>query len=171
MEDDAVNFTRNPFPWTERANVIYLESPGGVGYSTAKSSERTYNDYVQADDAFAALKLWFDKFPEYLNNSIYIAGESYGGIYAPYLTWEIYQHNILAKHTGNQTYNLAGMMVGNGATDWDFDVSPSFPEAAHAFNIIPKKLLDKYNELGCTVYFNEFKNRTGPTTPCNNTWM
>jgi len=35
LEDDAVNFTRNPFPWTERANVIYLESPGGVGYSTA----------------------------------------------------------------------------------------------------------------------------------------
>jgi carboxypeptidase C (cathepsin A) len=46
LEDEAKNFTRNPFPWTERASIIYLESPGGVGYSTALEKERIYNDYV-----------------------------------------------------------------------------------------------------------------------------
>jgi hypothetical protein len=61
------------------------------------------------------------------------------------------------------------MMVGNGATDWNFDVSPSFPEAVHGFNIIPKKLLDQYNELGCKVYFNDFKKHDGPDA-CDELW-
>jgi len=87
LDDDAFNFTRNPFPWTARANVIYLESPGGVGYSTAKDTEKIYNDFVQAEDAFKALQKWFELFPEYKTNKLFIAGESYGGIYAPYLSW------------------------------------------------------------------------------------
>jgi hypothetical protein len=52
-------------------------------------------------------------------------------------------------------------MVGNGATDWDFDVSPSFPSIAYNFNLIPKKTYDDYNKLGCKVYFNDFKPRDG----------
>lgn len=52
-------------------------------------------------------------------------------------------------------------MVGNGATDWDFDVSPSFPSIAYNFNLIPKKTYDDYNKLGCNVYFNDFKPRDG----------
>ena len=39
---------------------------------------------------------------------------------------------------------LKGFMVGNGATDWDFDVSPSFPSIVYNFNLIPKKLYDEY---------------------------
>jgi len=33
-------------------------------------------------------------------------------------------------------------MVGNGATDWDFDVSPSFPEVMFHFNLIEASLLE-----------------------------
>jgi hypothetical protein len=40
------------------------------------------------------------------------------------------------------TINLKGFLVGNGATNWDFDVSPSFPEVAYNFNVIPKRMLD-----------------------------
>jgi serine carboxypeptidase-like clade 2 len=100
---------------------------------------------------------------------LFIAGESYGGIYAPYLTWEIYQWNVMADQTGAQKYNLGGLMVGNGATDWEFDVSPSFPEAAHGFNIIPRKLLKNFTDAGCKVYFNDFKSRDGPPA-CNQMW-
>jgi hypothetical protein len=63
------------------------------------------------------------------------------------------------------------MMVGNGATDWDFDVSPSFPSIAYNFNLIPKKMYDDYNKLGCVVYFNDFKPRAGTNiTECNEIW-
>jgi carboxypeptidase C (cathepsin A) len=44
-------------------------------------------------DAFLALQDWFNSFPEYLSNELYISGESYGGIYVPYLTWQIHQWN------------------------------------------------------------------------------
>lgn len=48
---------------------------------------------------------------------------------------------------------LAGIMVGNGATNWDVDVMPSFPETLRYFNVIPQKLLDEYRAEGCEFYF------------------
>lgn len=46
----------NPYPWNERANLLYLESPAGVGYSYAKNEEDwTHNDLTSSHDAFIAL--------------------------------------------------------------------------------------------------------------------
>jgi hypothetical protein len=62
-------------------------------------------------------------------------------------------------------------MVGNGATDWDFDVSPSFPETVFNFNLISQKTLDAYNDNYCVVYFNDFRPRNGTDMEvCNKTW-
>ena len=93
IEDDAVNVTENPYPWISNASMIYLESPAGVGFSPWKIEDKymIYNDLVQSEDAYTALKEWYGKFPEYgpsgTNNPLFISGESYGGIYSPYLAW------------------------------------------------------------------------------------
>jgi carboxypeptidase C (cathepsin A) len=42
---------------------------------------------TQSEDAFIALQAWFVKFPERKGNPIWVSGESYGGIYVPYLSW------------------------------------------------------------------------------------
>jgi carboxypeptidase C (cathepsin A) len=119
--------------------MLYLESPAGVGYSvfnTTNDTSYAHNDMSQSIDAMTALLDWYNKFPELISNPLYISGESYGGIYVPYLAWQIYQHNL--KNEFNPTkyqikIKLEGFMVGNGATDWDYDVSPSFPEVVYNF--------------------------------------
>lgn len=67
------------------------------------------------------------------------------------------------------TYPIKGMLVGNGVTNWDYDVSPSFPETTYNFNIIGKKQIDYFRKNNCTYYFNDFKNHTGPDG-CNAVW-
>lgn len=60
-------------------------------------------------------------------------------------------------------------MVGNGATNWDHDVSPSFPATVYGFNLIPKKHFDFMEENNCVYYFNDFRPHSGPKE-CDKVW-
>lgn len=121
-------------------------------------------------DAFTALEAWFGKFPEYLDNELWLSGESYAGIYVPYLAWTIYENNEMAKFQNFRTsYNLKGLLVGNGATNWDFDVSPSFPDTVYSFNIIPEHIYGDFVDNGCVFYFNDFRPHDGPDA-CEDLW-
>jgi hypothetical protein len=64
---------------------------------------------------------------------------------------------------------LKGFAVGNGATNWDYDVSPSLPETVYNFNMIPHSIIDYFKKAGCVFYFNDFKNHEGP--PECDAWM
>jgi carboxypeptidase C (cathepsin A) len=102
------------YTWSKVANVIYLESPIGVGFSYSDNpDEYTWNDDTTASDNMKSVEKFFELFPEYGNNSFYIAGESYGGIYVPTLA------EVILNATFSETYKgapLKGIAVGNGAT-------------------------------------------------------
>ncbi len=103
-------------------------------------------------------------------NDLYISGESYGGIYTPYLAWQVHQHNQQVRIGKAKTkLNLKGFIVGNGATQWEVDISPSFPEVMYNFNLIQKPLLDTYRNNDCINYFNDLKPPTNSTV-CENAW-
>jgi len=71
-----------------RMNVLWIESPAGVGWSTAGYERDMHtNDMVQSRDALSALKDWYVQYPEFLANELFVSGESYAGIYVPYLSW------------------------------------------------------------------------------------
>ncbi|KAM3355724.1 serine carboxypeptidase 1 [Capsicum galapagoense] len=63
------------------ANVMFLESPAGVGFSYSN----TTFDYAfsggkrTAEDTYRFLVNWFKKFPHYKGRDFYIMGESYAG--------------------------------------------------------------------------------------------
>ncbi len=68
-----------------------------------------------------------------------------------------------------QKYNLKGFIVGNGATNWDLDISPAFPDVVYNFNTIPKSLLDTYKANDCVYYFNNVKPHS-TSKVCEDSW-
>lgn len=108
----------NEFAWSKVANVLYLESPKGVGFSycegVASSSACVNTDESTAQDAYEFLATFFEKFPEYKTNKFYITGESYAGIYIPMMMDQINQDSLGAK------INFIGSAIGNGCWGTQF---------------------------------------------------
>ena len=79
----------NPYSWTKNANMLYLESPKGVGFSYCEgvktSSACVNTDESTALDAYEFLVNFFNLYPEFKTNRFLITGESYAGIYIPML--------------------------------------------------------------------------------------
>ena len=78
-----------------------------------------------------------------LENKLYITGESYAGIYAPFLALQIHEWNEDVKasrshhHIPNKKlYPLKGFIIGNGATDWRYDADPYYAETFYNFGLI-----------------------------------
>ena len=92
------------------ANVIFLESPAGVGFSFSRNTTDydTVGDRRTAEDAYVFLVKWLERFPEYKGRDFYIAGESYAGHYVPELAAVIV---AIRKFTGKNPTNLKGIFV------------------------------------------------------------
>ena len=59
------------------ANVIYLDSPSGVGLSYSESvTDYVTNDTQTALDTLTFLEAFFREFPEFVGNRFYITGGS-----------------------------------------------------------------------------------------------
>jgi serine carboxypeptidase-like clade 2 len=88
------------------ANVIFLESPAGVGFSYSNMSMEN-GDTRTTVDAYIFLLNWLERFPEYKARDLYITGESYSGHYVPQLATI-----ITALHKlGAASFNLKGIFV------------------------------------------------------------
>ncbi|KAL1534688.1 serine carboxypeptidase 1-like [Salvia divinorum] len=106
----------NDKAWNTVTNVLFLESPAGVGFSYSN----TTSDYVTGDtktaaDSYTFLVNWLERFPEYKTRDFYIAGESYAGHYVPQLAQLILKNN---KMTNQTVINLKGIAIGNAYIDY-----------------------------------------------------
>lgn len=59
FKPQADNMTLNPSAWNLRAQVIYLESPAGVGFSVGKETSLIANDSSVAQDNYLAVQKFF----------------------------------------------------------------------------------------------------------------
>jgi carboxypeptidase C (cathepsin A) len=76
---DGFGLEEHIFSWNRFANVLYIESPGGVGFSQGNPDD-TFNDTRTAQDNLLALKEFVKTFSTYSGREFYVTGESYGKI-------------------------------------------------------------------------------------------
>ncbi|XP_010694765.2 serine carboxypeptidase-like 40 [Beta vulgaris subsp. vulgaris] len=121
VKSDGKTLFRNKFAWNHAANVLFLESPAGVGfsYSNSTSDYDSNGDSKTAAENYIFLLNWFERFPEYKGRDFYISGESYAGHYVPQLAHAILQHNT---NTNNSIINLKGIIIGNAVINDETDL-------------------------------------------------
>lgn len=70
----------NPYSWSKKASLVFLEQPVGVGYSYTTNMDQTRyaGDYYAGRDNVIVIKEFFRRFPERRDNGFIIASESYG---------------------------------------------------------------------------------------------
>lgn len=106
----------NPWAWNRFANMLYLESPAGSGMSSGyseclkdgKAVACSWDDRTQAEAYAHTLVAFFEAFPEYANNHLYLSGESYFGQYGPNIA-----HFVLTTGPFKAKLNLKGIAAGN----------------------------------------------------------
>ena len=84
---------------------------------------------------------WYEKFPEFREHDLYISGESYAGIYVPFLANSIDLYNDEHKDDVDVFKpNLRGFMVGNGVTNYDYDCSPAYVDMGYYHSLYSDEL-------------------------------
>ncbi|KAE8723051.1 Serine carboxypeptidase-like 40 [Hibiscus syriacus] len=116
VNSDGKTLFRNNYAWNNVANVIFVESPAGVGfsYSNTTSDYQSMGDKSTAKDAYTFIINWLERFPQYKTRDLYVAGETYGGHYVPQVAKIILHKN---KKSNQTLINLKGIAVGNGVID------------------------------------------------------
>ncbi|CAM6000707.1 unnamed protein product [Sphagnum balticum] len=117
----------NPYAWNKKANILFLESPAGVGFSQGTEKYLVQNDTSVAKDNLKAVQIFFDRYSRLQGNDFYIAGESYAGCdsadYRLYLLvlevqgglWDVNQEELAALAC--QIAERFGYGLGVGRTD------------------------------------------------------
>uniref|UniRef100_A0AAQ5XZG3 Carboxypeptidase n=1 Tax=Amphiprion ocellaris TaxID=80972 RepID=A0AAQ5XZG3_AMPOC len=112
ISDDGMTLQYNPYSWNKIANMLYLESPVGVGFSYSDDQRYVTNDTEVSMNNYLALKEFLRLFPEFSSNQVFLTGESYGGIYIPTLAERVME---------DASINLQGVAVGNGMSSYELN--------------------------------------------------
>ncbi|XP_042417410.1 serine carboxypeptidase-like 18 isoform X2 [Zingiber officinale] len=118
------------YSWTKVANIIFLDSPSGSGFSYWTKEEENDSSWVQQVDKF--LVQWFVGHPQFISNPLYIAGDSYAGKIVPMVAKRILDGIDEGKEP---LLNLQGYIIGNPATGGKVDKNSKI-SYAHSMGII-----------------------------------
>lgn len=136
---DNQSLSLNKYSWNKYANVIFLESPAGVGFSYSRSFLKFHTDDTTARENHLALRSFMDKFPQFKNRPLYLTGESYAGVYLPTL-------GVLVD--ADPDFNLKGVAIGNGYLDVN-RLGDSLVYFSHAHGFVGKRTWDKISKHCC----------------------
>uniref|UniRef100_A0A8C0U8U9 Carboxypeptidase n=1 Tax=Cyanistes caeruleus TaxID=156563 RepID=A0A8C0U8U9_CYACU len=140
IQPDGVTLKYNEYAWNKIANILYVESPAGVGFSYSDDKKYATNDTEVAHNNYLALKDFLRLFPEYSKNDLFLTGESYGGVYIPTLAEWVMQDPSL---------NLKGIAVGNGLSSYEINDN-SLVYFAYYHGLLGTELWKDLQEFCCS---------------------
>ena len=92
----------NPWTWVNLTNMLWVESPVGTGFTQGPVTAVSEQDVAQ--DFMGFFKNFIDTFDLH-GRKVYLTGESYSGMYIPYLANEMLNSN------DKKYFNLEGTMI------------------------------------------------------------
>lgn len=107
---DGQHLEYNDGSWDEFSNLMFVDNPTGTGFSYADTDSYLHELTDMASQFVVFLENWFKLFPQFEQDDIYLAGESFAGQHIPYIAQAILDRNKVAT----QKWGLKGMLIGNG---------------------------------------------------------
>ncbi|KAE8704538.1 Serine carboxypeptidase-like 33 [Hibiscus syriacus] len=143
---NGVELQFNQFAWNQEANLLFVESPIGVGFSyTNTSSDLTkLDDAFVAEDAYNFMVNWLQRYPQFKSRDFFISGESYAGHYVPQLAELVHDRNNDRRRY--PFINLKGFMVGNPVTNDNYDYA-GIMDYAWSHSVIPDDLYRRSKQV------------------------
>ena len=100
----------NQWSWHKLSNVVWIEQPVGTGYTTGEPTAK--NEFDVAEQFRGFWKNFVDTFA-LQGYSVYITGESYGGMYCPYIA------SGMLEQDDTEYFNVSGMLIYDGIYNGD----------------------------------------------------
>ncbi|KIJ45862.1 hypothetical protein M422DRAFT_74935 [Sphaerobolus stellatus SS14] len=119
----------NQFSWTNLSSIIYIEQPVGTGFSRGTPNIKNEDDLAAQLVGF--LQQFLEVFSELKGKKFYIAGESYAGMYVPYIA------NFIFENPGMLDLNLQGTWISD----------PSITTNVVSQNIPALNFVNKYENV------------------------
>ncbi|CAI7740110.1 unnamed protein product [Closterium sp. NIES-54] len=102
----------NPYSWNKLANVLFLDSPAGAGFSySLAASDLATGDNQTAQDTVQFLRAFLRRHPRYNGRKLLLAGESYAGHYIPQLADALVA--MEARPALRVRMRVGGVLLGN----------------------------------------------------------
>ncbi|KAJ3069681.1 hypothetical protein HDU98_007268 [Podochytrium sp. JEL0797] len=136
---DNGTLTANPFSWHKQANILYVDQPVGTGFSfDTLTTQATFGQAGVATYFYTFLDNFMNVFPDLKYADLYITGESYAGMYIPYISNGLIQAGTWSD---GSEINLQGIAMGN-------------PQLYNPMTTPPSAAIDFYDFFNDSGFFN-----------------
>ncbi|WFD42919.1 carboxypeptidase D [Malassezia psittaci] len=144
---------QNPYSWTNLSHVVWVENPVGVGFTKGTPDIKGERDLAR--EFYGFLEQFYETFAELKGKRLWITGESYAGMYIPYIAHEIYQHP-----TNASGINLQGISINDPSFTTDFlgEEAPAFEYFEKYYSVMGlnqssvESVRSKAKKLGVETY-------------------
>ncbi|KAG2126279.1 Alpha/Beta hydrolase protein [Suillus clintonianus] len=102
--------TVNEHSWTNLSSVLWVEQPVGTGFSQGVPNAQNEDDVAAQLVGF--LQQFLEVFSELQGKKFYLSGESYAGVYVPYIANYIYENPTLLD------LSLQGIWINDPLISW-----------------------------------------------------